>query len=143
MSDYPSDENLRPKRQRTGEGGMPAAADEADTEVIFLSYISLSYPERQTEVMKAGYEEERCPDIPSEEEPENIKNEVAAGSGLSTGTKTFTRAAAWRQLTPRLITKSVRGIVSSLYDSSDTVRALVFYVKSRFGNYLLPLAQSR
>ena len=38
MSDYPSDENLRPKRQRTGEGGMPATADEADAEVIFLSY---------------------------------------------------------------------------------------------------------
>ena len=45
-------------------------------------------------VMKAVYEEERGSDKPSDEEPENIKKEVTAGSGISTGTKTFTRAPA-------------------------------------------------
>ena len=90
--------------------------------------------------MKAGYEEERGPDIPSDEKPENIKKggrcwqwpfhwhkDVYPGRGLApTDTK--------------IDYKERHGYcIKFIHDSPDTMR--VFYVKSRFGNYLLPLAQ--
>ena len=78
MSDNSSNEELGPKRhwQWTGKGSMPATAHEADPIVIFLNeeFTQANEPkEPRTEVPTPNYEEEKGPDIPSDEEPENYE----------------------------------------------------------------------